>query len=282
MRVIESKSFRWSSPVKFNDPFDHQAGFILAHNPDEFSRLLAASIERIIFSDVIPTVEPVSTLAALTLRLRSIRGRLPRETFLQELRESSIESAANLHESIRHLNATLQEHLCHSRVFCVSERHDNVVMWAHYADEHRGIVFKLRCIDEIDNALLAARKVSYTDSFLPFPSVDQYAKHLTGEEPIDFVPLFWNIAYTKHIDWSYEREWRVHVALLQEPPGDGHAIYREDPRVFEAIYLGCRIEDEEVAAIVKHIRRHLPATKIFRGSKSATAFTLSFTEINET
>lgn len=67
MRVIESKSFRWSSPTKFNDPFDHQTGFVLNVDTDEFANLLTFSRERIIFSDIVPVVNPVSTLAALTL-----------------------------------------------------------------------------------------------------------------------------------------------------------------------------------------------------------------------
>jgi hypothetical protein len=278
-QVIESKSFRYSSPTKFNDPFDHQAGFVLNSTPDEFAKLLTASIERIIFSDVVPTVSPVSPFTALTLQFRSIRDRLPREQFLQKLRDSCIESAANLHGHIDQMNAAIQEQLCHSRVLCLSELHDNVVMWSHYAEQHRGVVFKLRCIDEIDNALLAAKKVSYTNAFPAFPSADEYAKHLTGEQPIDFVPLCWNIAFTKHIDWVYEREWRVHIPRLQEPPGDGYTIYSEDPRVFEAVYLGCRMHDNDVAAIVELIGRHLPATKILRGKKSTTAFALSFTVI---
>ncbi len=154
-------------------------------------------------------------------------------------------------------------------------------MWSHYADNHRGVVFKLRCIDEIDSPLLAARKVSYSNAFLPFPSDDEYAKHLTGEQPIDFLPLDRNVAFTKHTDWSYEKEWRVHFPLLEQPPGDGYSIYPIDPRTFEAAYLGCRMEDGEVATIVKLIRRHLPATKVLRGKKSTSAFVLSFAEINE-
>jgi hypothetical protein len=281
MQVIESKSFRWSSPTMFNDPFDHQTGFVLDFDHDEFAKLFAASNERIIFSDIAPTVKPDSLFAILNLQLRSIRDKLPREKIIQELHELSHESDAILHKSIDQLNADLQKQLCHSRVFCISEQHDNVVMWSHYADEHRGVVFKLRCIDEIGNRLFAARQVIYTDAFIAFPSADQYVKHLTGEQPIDFAPMFWNIAYTKHTDWSYEREWRVHVPLLDAPSGDGYSIYSEDPRVFEAVYLGCRMEDKEVSEIVELIRRHLPETKIFRGKKSTTAFALSFTEIDE-
>ena len=45
-RVIESKSFRWSSPIKFNDPFDSQIGFVLDSNQNAFAMVYAASLER--------------------------------------------------------------------------------------------------------------------------------------------------------------------------------------------------------------------------------------------
>lgn len=278
-RVIASKKFRWSSPVNFNDPFDHQAGFVLDTDPVEFANLLTASIERIVFSDIEPTVQPASLFAALTFKFRSIRDRLPREQFLKEMHEASMESAVNLQTHIQNFNRAIQAELCHSRVFSVSERHDNVVMWSHYADEHRGVVFKLRCIDEIDNTLLAARRVIYTNSFASFLSAEQYAMHLTGERPVDLAPLCWEIAFIKHSDWAYEKEWRVHLALLDEPAGDGYTTYSEDERVFEAIYLGCRMQPDAIANMVDLIRKSLPNTKIFRANKSTREFALSFTEI---
>lgn len=280
MRVIESKSFRWSSPTKFNDPFDNQTGFVLNISADEFANLLTSAGERIIFSDIAPVVNPVSPFAASSLHFQGIQDRLPRDRFLRILHECSLRYGSNLPDVIGKENARIQENLCHARVFCVSENHDNVVMWSHYADEHRGVVFKLGCIDKINNTLLVAREVSYTDAFLMFPSADQYVKHLTGEQPIDLGLLSLNIAFMKHIDWSYEKEWRVYKPLGHEPPGDGYTIYPENPRIFEAVYLGCRMEEEELATIVSLIRRHLPATKIYRSEKSKTAFALSFNELN--
>lgn len=276
VRVIESGSFRWSSPTKFNDPFDHQAGFVLNFSPEAFSQSLTDSIERVIFSDIEMSITPTSRFSALLLKLRQIRHKLPRSETLRDLHKSSAESTALLHDSIGQLNTAVQEHLCHSRVFCVSEKFDNVVMWSHYADEHKGVVFKLRCIDELDNTLLAAKKVKYTDAFLPFPDADAYARHLTGEQPLDFASLIFNIAYTKHVDWSYEEEWRVHIPLLDEPPGDGYSIYPENPRIFEAIYLGCRMDTKDINRILGMARQWLPWTEIFIGSKSATSFALSF------
>ena len=152
---------------------------------------------------------------------------MSREDFRADMHESSVESLARMRKGIDELNETLQQNLCHSRVFCVSEVHDNVVMWSHYAEVHAGVVFKLRCLDELDNSLLAAMPVEYTEQFLRWPSAESYATHLTGEAPIE--RLVWRLATTKHSHWAYESEWRVHIPLLNEPAGDGYLYYEEHP-----------------------------------------------------
>ena len=103
--------------------------------------------------------------------------------------------------------------------------------------------------------------------------------HLTGERPIDMAELIWKIAYTKHADWSYEREWRLHRPLVDQPAGDGYSIVSEDDRVFEAVYLGCRMPEEHVAEMTALVRRHLPDTRIFCGRKDTRSFSLVFEEV---
>jgi hypothetical protein len=92
-------------------------------------------------------------------------------------------------------------------------------------------------------------------------------------------PLCWELAFTKHIDWAYEKEWRVHMPLLRQPPGDGYSIFPEKPPVFEAVYLGCRMGEAEVQAITDSARNSLPEMKIFLAEKSRTDFTLAFREL---
>lgn len=280
IQIIQGHSFRWSSPVNFNDPFDHQVGFVLNIDETEFASLLTASIERIIFTDTYPSGGPSPVFTQLLLMLRTARHRLPRENILSEVYQTSLTVAQNIKDGVDKFNRAIHNHLCHSQVFCISEQHNNIVMWSHYADEHRGVVFKLRCIDALDNRLLAARKVTYTESFLSFPNADEYAKHLTGEQPIDMVALSWNAAFTKHLDWSYEKEWRVHIPLLNESAGDGYAVYDEDPQIFEAVYLGCRMAEEQIQTIVKAIRTYLPKTEIYLAERSKKSFSLSFQKIN--
>ena len=150
-----------------------------------------------------------------------------------------------------------------------------MVMWSHYGDEHRGVVFELACIDDLDNRLLAARKVEYSDRFLTFPSAESYAKHLTGEATFDLLPLVWQIAFTKHTDWSYEREWRVHMPLYE---AEGHSILPEPGAVFRAAILGCRMSDAQAANFATQAKAHLPEMRLFRAKLSATSFQLGFDE----
>jgi len=275
IKVIESKSFKWSSPTQFNDPFDHQTKFLVNFTCEEFAKCLTASIERIIYSEVIPE-RPESIIVEFASRLLS--SNLTRRQISQKLSEISISVGSNVPEHIEVFNNQLQQILCHSRVFCVSENHDNVVMWSHYADEHKGVVFKLRSSDEIDTPLLIAKKVNYSDTFPIFLDADQFAKQLTGEQLINIPSLCWKLPFTKHNDWSYEKEWRVHEPLVDTPPGEGYDYFPEDPRVFEAIFLGCRMKPPEISKITALIKQHLPETKILQGYKSDSSFSLIFDE----
>jgi hypothetical protein len=56
MKVVASHSFRWSSPLHFNDPFDHQAGFIFPFASKQFS---AAIIEQAVRLEVAPEIRTV-------------------------------------------------------------------------------------------------------------------------------------------------------------------------------------------------------------------------------
>ena len=278
-RVIESKRFRWSSPEKFNDPFDHQVGFRLDFDQEEFAKSLTTAIERIVFGEKEPTHKPVTPFGAMTLQLRSLRHKMPREEFVRKIHETSIQCAERMHPGVDTLSESIQQQFASDRVFCVSETYDNVVMWSHYAEEHRGAVFKLKCIDEIDNTLLAASPVKYTEDFVPFPSADRYVRHLTEEESFDMGGICWEITKTKHSDWAYEREWRVVLPTLNEPNDNGYSFFAENPRVFEAIYLGCRMAPEDKANLVALIRHHLPTMKVFSATKSQRTFTLDFDEV---
>jgi Protein of unknown function (DUF2971) len=279
IKIINSKKFIWSSPVNFNDPFDTQTGFTLNYDEVTFAEMLSESILRVIYSDSPVKIDTSTLFAALLMCMREIKHQIPKEKVIEKTYSDALESAKNLPNTIAQLNAKILEHHLHSRVFCVSEFVDNVVMWSHYADKHQGVAFKLGCIDSIDNLLLRAQKVDYVNKFLTFPDAQQYACHLTGEKTIDMGKLFDKLVYIKHIDWGYENEWRVHVPMLDKPAGNGVDLYKENADIFEAMYLGCNMNKENAFNIIALARKELPNMKIFKAVRSNKSYELTFEHI---
>lgn len=83
-------------------------------------------------------------------------------------------------------------------VSCFSERNDSLLMWSHYADQHKGI-----CVTYDYNKLVRLcqrliRPVRYGNKISTVYLDKNRRKRDIGE-----------ILITKAIDWSYEQEWRV-------------------------------------------------------------------------
>jgi len=278
-RVISSKSLKWSSPLIFNDPFDHQTGFQIGFDGEEFAQGVMAAMERIIFDSNV-VIEKPTRFAMGALSISDSARKQGREKLRAFFEHAKREMADNLDSHINAMHESLVGSLCRSRVLSVTEENDNVVMWSHYADQHKGVVLKLRCIPEIDNSLLLAQKVEYSRKFVEFPPLQEFLLHLTGEREIDMAKLAYQIAFRKHENWSYENEWRVCIPLQEgEPDGDGFSIYVERPEVFDAAYLGCRMEKSEIEIFVEEIKKYLPHIKIYRTQKSDRSFALNFHEI---
>lgn len=107
-------------------------------------------------------------------------------------------------------------------ILSLCERHDNLLMWAHYAASHAGICVELQ---RAGPPLNRALKVAYSRDY---PHVDffEIADALEGSGPAaESAQRKWvnAIFLTKSIDWSYEQEWRI----LSPLGGRG-------PRSFEA------------------------------------------------
>ena len=280
-KILESGKLLWRAPHLFNDPFDHQVTYRFPFSGDEAAEKLYEAQVKFIFENDEPVMVQQKTLGllSLVLRKRQLKG-AAKEDALQSLLIGANETAGRLEQFQNDFNSTLVNLLSHSRVLCVSETNENVVMWSHYSEEHRGAVIKLNCVDALDDNLLIARQVSYTDTFPDFISVDDWVAGHLGLTTIDYQRMAFDLAYIKHKDWSYEREWRVHIPLLPtEPVGDGTSLYLKHPETFGALYLGCRMPMDKQLRLIEIASRRYPLMEIYRSLQSKSSFTLEFERI---
>ena len=280
-KIITTQKFRWSSPLLFNDPFDHQTGVKFPFNGDELADALNLAFETAVFgaTDFRPVV--ATKYGSMLSKLRTIRERLARDDVMDEMRVAGAEIAKGFQANCDQLNSVLTADLTHSRVLCLTETPENFVMWSHYADEHKGAVFKLRRLQHLDHRFLIAQRVTYSDEPVTYLPLDEYVAHLIGavEMEVDPSERILQIAYRKHSNWGYEREWRIHMPLLNEPPGSGFTDMDEPKELFEAVYLGVAVDDQKRSQIVQLARQYLPLMEIYQAHKAADRMRLEFDRI---
>ena len=112
------------------------------------------------------------------------------------------------------------------KISCFSERNDSLLMWSHYANEHKGI-----CI-EYD---LAER-----DIIRPFLSPVYYSDQIFKISTFDELTPIKKIGalLTKCKDWEYEQEWR-YTPIKQKGIDIPNKI---DAPIPKAVYLGTRFD----------------------------------------
>jgi hypothetical protein len=278
MAVLNNSSLRWKEPAQFNDPFDHQVSYIFPYTEEEMAEELSKEIEGLVFERD-ATFEEETSVSAIVRMLKDARDTIPKEDMLKTLKEGAAESAQNLKEYQDNINGLLNTVLNNSRVLCVTESNDNVVMWSHYSDEHRGCCLKLHCIDELDNTLLLAKPVQYVTNFPVFPALSENIKQMTGEKLLDMSKLFYDVPYFKHEHWGYENEWRVHVPHKEPSNTNGYNDWREDVRIFGALYLGCRICPKEAAKLMHLVESKYPHMEVYQSRPSIDKFKLEFDRV---
>jgi hypothetical protein len=83
-------------------------------------------------------------------------------------------------------------------VACFGECHDSLLMWAHYADSHKGLCLQLKYFPEKRPEGCAFEKVHYSTRY---PRID-------GAKTDD-ISTVKNLFFTKSVEWLYEKEWRL-------------------------------------------------------------------------
>jgi hypothetical protein len=122
-------------------------------------------------------------------------------------------------------------------LLCLSEDWTDPVLWTHYAAKHRGICLGFDVKDGF------AKKIAYQKLRL---SQDD-AGNKSEDEILDF------LLYTKFESWSYEKEWRVLLNLVEVTSESDLYFYEFDERLkLTEVVLGaeCGSSPDKVRKLV--------------------------------
>lgn len=267
--IIKKQTLKWTSPLAFNDPFDHKVRSLDIDDLKGVAERAVANLVNSIWDNDSVQFDCSRLPGALLTIFRTHKHKITKSEFLKEL-EGVTDEMVN-HGKIAHqqFDQYYTKLLEKTRVVCVSEENDSILMWSHYANSHRGAVFKLNAIDELDTSLLVARKVIYSNTYPCLQTEDEMFNQVFCAQDIDYDQRVKDLVYVKSDVWSYEKEWRISIQ------GD-ISFTREPSAVFGAIYLGCMMSKEDSGDIVNLAKIHLPEIEIWKAVQSSTVYKLRF------
>ncbi|HXU93612.1 MAG TPA: DUF2971 domain-containing protein [Gallionella sp.] len=129
-------------------------------------------------------------------------------------------------------------------VLSLSEDPLNLLMWAHYADKHQGVVIELDFTHESLFKVVGGGRM-----FSTLSSVRYQNEKVVGVPTPDKVI---ESLLVKSLDWEYEKEWRfIRTLNLLEEVEDGIFVGKISPKAIKRVIFGSRFPEEKLAEITK-------------------------------
>lgn len=279
--ILVNQSFRYSSPLKFNDPFDIQNQLSPAFDISDLPDAIMSVIERYIKSDF-PIPNPDDGFGKGISILRE--GAKLQGYKKEKIEEITYPLLGRIMDEINHViegvNKLWKISMRESRVFCVTEDKENLLMWSHYAKDHTGLVFQLATLAEEDNILSAARKVHYKKTPVEFYSLQELIEWILFEVEPDFKKIKYSVhAHQKSKHWEYENEWRVVDMQQYENKAELHIDHKFVPKQLESIFFGCKASEDDIERLSVIAKGINPRVRIFKSFKKPFEYALGFEEI---
>ncbi len=280
--ILENGYIRFTQSSCLNDPYEMQPFFErfelspelleeAKNSPDEFLDKMAEKV-----------------YSRLTDEQKPYIDYMRREIF-PELREKLLSNTEEVTQQFRKIAPMRLNDLI--GVLSLTEKPDNLPMWAHYAQQHKGFVIEFNGTDPFFNQL--------PDSL---PQGDQLFTHLPSQEcgylrkveyfderpyhdsVLDLTPT--TVLLAKSKQWEYEQEWRV-LQLLDKADqikqtefGNIH-LFLIPPSCIKGVILGYQMSEDDkrkISDIIKGSERY-SHVKLYSASLDEKRYVLTPIEI---
>ena len=213
-QIIKNSSIKFSNPRQFNDPFDCM------------------------------TVQPIVNKEKI-VELCKNKTNIPTENITDK---DWVEINTNLLEQ-------RFDHIINKfGVLCFSGNWDNILMWSHYASEHKGFVLIFK-FDRSSSFYSKIRKVIYKEC-VEFFDIDHKNSHIKIQEMFS----------TKNNIWKYEEEYRIihNPDTKTEKYESGIKIFPK--KLLQGIIFGINCNNEHINQIKTWVNIHNPSLKLFQAT----------------
>ncbi|MGQ0741956.1 MAG: DUF2971 domain-containing protein [Alphaproteobacteria bacterium] len=269
--VLRSGHLRWSSPNLFNDPFDMQFDLHLEYDRRAVAERSMDGLWRK-YSGQDPIVAGTLAGTLINVLQANVPG-LSRDDFQKEFYDRVVAGLVAGDAYLPQLQDEVRSVLSSIRILCLSEVFDNMLMWAHYSQNHSGVVIRLSCLPERDSAWGAAVPVRYERRMPLLATEEDIIRLMSGDSELDHNAIFNKAVFTKAEDWSYEKEWRIVGGRDPQKDYEDIPFYSTE---LTGIYLGCNMRQDRQVQFRALVREKCSHCEIFLAKKSSRDFAMEF------
>jgi hypothetical protein len=239
MRIFTHNELFFCSPKDFNDPFDCKVDFSFEGcGLEDIKKFHEKALK---YSTVKPDFN------------RLEKGEFDQELWKQNLKKSAL--------------GILQPETDKMGILCLSEKNDDILMWAHYADKHKGF-----CL-QFDKAKLEAWKfcspIDYEGKFLTF-------SEFNNAFPENNEKLIYLLLLRKSEHWTYESERRIIVN--PDDDNSGHRNYSIPEGLLTGVIFGCQMTDDNKKFIENLLGHKKSGIQFYEAKKKSNEYALEIRE----
>ena len=237
IKILKSGKIILTNPLEFNDPFDSE---LLIKEEDN--------------KNVIDLIKNYCAFKVLCNKSKDKKINKAIKEIKNEKIYKYIElnifgnfSKKNDNEFINNIKNKANEIRNSALIGCFSKTNNNILMWSHYADSHKGV-----CIEFEEDRKDIFKDVSYSETREYFDINFVVSKllafdFLNKKYDLNDNALFGKIMkpfYVKSKDWEYEQEIRCVLSNNECPKNIDDKKYGIDMKI-KRIYLGIRVENND-------------------------------------
>jgi hypothetical protein len=265
-KILSNRTLRFARPSEMNDPFDVYIEDLLGMDLEEVQERAIDSLCDVLtknpqeFADRCGVPLESAEASARILRNACDEHRAEIRRYLKSV---DIAALSPEYKALRGEQPALRDivvnHLRNCAIFCASRTPSNLLMWAHYAEKHQGVVLGFHPDVARDSMLTQIVPVAYSDRR---PSLLDDSNLLARPTPELAAAANRKLYLTKSSEWSYEQELRLFI------PGDLKAGQNATFKHFYAtelveVYLGCRMSGEIRSRVTESARRLNAEVRVF-------------------
>lgn len=273
-RIFQSSRICFSSPLRFNDPFDCGWDPYWQLWTDEFKAL-----QREYLRAALAHNWPRNTAPAFRADL---------EAFFAPIRgQSEAEALASIDGMIEEIRTTsktppsvveyFEKTRRNLRVFCLAEEPLLTLMWGHYAEQHAGVALGFHAGSLQSWLQRPLYRVRYSRTPPEVIEPDAFIRDTTfgTGEHVFRDDLALALTHVKSEEWAYEKEWRIAMKHPHSESPEGLLDLLEFPAsIVHHVVAGCRFPSDRMDAFGAKVMAFNPECALSTVKKHPTGYAL--------